>query len=148
MPSNSRSWRSSSPQRCPSTVTSPASGVLRPSQISMVVVLPAPFGPSKPKHSPRRISRSSPSTATTSPYVFRRLRIWSATPSDGEVMKGNHNPRGTPSDPSPRYRSLVSGRLRPGAPDEFPGLLPLVGTNQQHVATKHARHIDRCLYQG
>ena len=34
----------------------------------MVVVLPAPFGPSRPKHSPRSTSRSSPSTAITDPY--------------------------------------------------------------------------------
>ena len=36
-----------------------------PSRISMVVVLPAPFGPSRPKHSPRSTSRSRPSTAIT-----------------------------------------------------------------------------------
>ncbi len=53
-------------QRSPSTSTSPESGVFRPSQISMVVVLPAPFGPRSPKHSPDRTSRSRPSTATTS----------------------------------------------------------------------------------
>ena len=41
-------------------------GVSRPSQISIVVVLPAPFGPRRPKHSPVRTSRSRPSTATTS----------------------------------------------------------------------------------
>ena len=47
--------------------TSPASGASSPSRISMVVVLPAPFGPSRPKHSPRRTCSDSPSTATTSP---------------------------------------------------------------------------------
>ena len=36
----------------------------RPSRISIVVVLPAPLGPSSPKHSPARTSRSRPSTAT------------------------------------------------------------------------------------
>src|SRR5690606_7699834 len=44
----------------------PASGVVRPSRISIVVVLPAPLGPSRPRHSPWWTSRSSPSTATTS----------------------------------------------------------------------------------
>ena len=38
----------------PSTRTSPPSGARRPSRISTVVVLPAPFGPSSPKISPRR----------------------------------------------------------------------------------------------
>ena len=32
----------------------------------MVVVFPAPLGPSRPKHSPRRTSRSSDLTATVS----------------------------------------------------------------------------------
>ena len=49
------------PRRRPSRASS------RPSRISMVVVLPAPFGPSSPKHSPRCTSSDSPSTATTSP---------------------------------------------------------------------------------
>src|SRR5713226_10189980 len=44
----------------------------------MVVVLPAPFGPSRPKHSPARTSRSRPSTATTSLYALRRPRTLSA----------------------------------------------------------------------
>src|ERR1043165_5778978 len=40
----------------------------------MVVVFPAPLGPSRLKHSPGRTSRSRPSTATTSPQVLRRPR--------------------------------------------------------------------------
>ena len=44
----------------------PASGVVSPSSISTVVVLPAPLGPSSPKHSPGHTSRSRPSTASTS----------------------------------------------------------------------------------
>ena len=53
-------------QSSPSTSTSPESAAVSPSQISMVVVLPAPLGPSRPKHSPGRTSSSRPSTATTS----------------------------------------------------------------------------------
>ena len=37
----------------PRTVAWPPSGLRRPSRISTVVVLPAPFGPSSPKTSPR-----------------------------------------------------------------------------------------------
>ena len=33
-------------------VTSPEVGASKPSKISIVVVFPAPFGPSRPKHSP------------------------------------------------------------------------------------------------
>src|SRR5580765_7073769 len=72
MPRRSRSSRSCVPHRRPRTTTSPSSGVLRPSQISMVVVFPAPFGPSSPKHSPALTSRWRPSTAVTSEYRLRR----------------------------------------------------------------------------
>src|SRR5262245_61655279 len=50
--------------------TSPASGSSNPSRISMVVVLPAPFVPRRPKHSPRATSSDRRSTATTSPYLL------------------------------------------------------------------------------
>src|SRR5580658_6759423 len=78
MPSRCRSSAACELQRIPSNSTSPESGSVRPSQISMVVVLPAPLGPSRPKHSPVRTSRSRPSTATTSLNVLRRLRTRSA----------------------------------------------------------------------
>src|SRR5215472_9108397 len=70
MPRCSRSARppASSDHRIPRTSTSPASGRVRPSRISMVVVFPAPLGPRSPKHSPRWMVRSSPATATTSSY--------------------------------------------------------------------------------
>src|SRR4051812_27944825 len=78
IPSRTRSAMPSPFQRSPSTSTSPESGSRRPSKISTVVVLPAPFGPSMPKHSPRRTSRSRPATATVSPYRLTRLRHRSA----------------------------------------------------------------------
>ena len=49
----------------------PASGRSKPAIRRSVVVLPEPDGPSMVKNSPRRTSRSTESTATTSPYVFR-----------------------------------------------------------------------------
>jgi hypothetical protein len=76
-------WRSSFSllaQFRPSSSTVPASGAVSPSQISMVVVFPAPFGPSNPKHSPRVTSRSRPSTATTSANALRRPRSRSDGP--------------------------------------------------------------------
>src|SRR5688572_6881942 len=38
----------------------------------MVVVLPAPFAPRKPKIVPRSMERERSSTAQRSPYIFRR----------------------------------------------------------------------------
>src|SRR5215469_9183758 len=50
----------------------PAVGRSRPTIILMVVDLPAPFGPRKPKNSPRRTTRLSPLTAVFLPKVLER----------------------------------------------------------------------------
>ena len=55
----------------PRTSIEPASGWWRPSIISIVVVLPAPFGPRRPKISPVATSKLTPSTALTAPYALR-----------------------------------------------------------------------------
>src|SRR4051794_32786313 len=54
----------------PSTRTAPASGRRKPSQISTVVVLPAPFGPSRASTEAVRAWKDSPSTALRAPYVL------------------------------------------------------------------------------
>src|SRR5262245_16825270 len=50
----------------------PASGRSKPAIRRSVVVFPEPDGPSMVKNSPRAMSSSTSSTATTGPYVFRR----------------------------------------------------------------------------
>src|SRR5688572_13516481 len=57
-----------------STRAVPPVGSDSPSSIRMVVVLPAPLGPSRPKTSPCWIVRSSESTAVKSPYLLVRPR--------------------------------------------------------------------------
>src|SRR3989442_12096744 len=52
----------------------PAVGVISPSSIWIVVVLPAPFGPKGPRISPGWISNDTPSTAGNSPNRFVRPR--------------------------------------------------------------------------
>src|SRR5688572_25730954 len=74
MPSRCFSAPASASHLRPSTSTSPESRRVRPSQISIVVVLPAPLGPKRPKHSPASTVRSRPFTATTSWYALRRSR--------------------------------------------------------------------------
>src|SRR5208337_4109205 len=66
-PIRSRIAVSSVAQCSPRTSTAPDVGWFSPSRISTVVVLPAPLGPSRPKHSPTEISRSIPLTAWTGP---------------------------------------------------------------------------------
>src|SRR5256885_1531233 len=58
----------------PSTSMSPAVGSSRPSNMAMVVVLPAPLPPSSPSTAPGGTAKVRSSTATTSPYTLRRCR--------------------------------------------------------------------------
>ena len=55
------------------STTDPAVGRASPVISRSVVVLPAPFGPSRPKTDPAGTSRSSPSTASTPPGPPNRL---------------------------------------------------------------------------
>ena len=52
---------------CPSTRSSPASAIAWPVSSRIVVDLPAPLGPSRPRQMPSGTSRSSPSTAVIGP---------------------------------------------------------------------------------
>ncbi len=61
------------PGSTPSTCTVPASRVRKPSRISIVVVLPAPFGPSSAKTSPGSTVKLTSATACTEPYDLRRF---------------------------------------------------------------------------
>src|SRR5215475_15568618 len=77
-PTRGRSARASAAGSMPRTATVPASGRRYPSQISIVVVLPAPFGPRTAVTAPRLARRLSPSTAALCPYRLTRSRISTA----------------------------------------------------------------------
>src|SRR6185437_5690495 len=51
---------------------SPELGGRIPSMISIVVVLPAPLGPKRPKHMPSGTAKETPSTAVTDGYCLTR----------------------------------------------------------------------------
>ena len=57
---------------------SPASRAVRPKMARIVVVLPAPFGPRKPKTCPAGTPNDSPSSAVTVPYRRRSPSISSS----------------------------------------------------------------------
>src|SRR6185437_10492380 len=67
-PTRGRSTRASRTGFRPRTRTVPWSGFRYPSQISTVVVLPAPFGPRMPVTVPSAALSVSPSTAVVWPY--------------------------------------------------------------------------------
>src|SRR6186713_1416568 len=52
----------------PSIVTRPAAGGMKPVRIRMVVVLPAPLGPRKPRISPRATEKERSLMARVGPY--------------------------------------------------------------------------------
>src|SRR4051812_16365090 len=58
--------------RSPATVAVPEVGATSVPSARTVVVFPAPFGPRKPKTSPRSISNETPSNATRSPKRLPR----------------------------------------------------------------------------
>jgi len=65
----------------PQMVASPLVGAKRVERTEIVVVLPAPFGPSRLKISPSLISKEIPLTAVKSSYFLRGrvLREWMAS---------------------------------------------------------------------
>src|SRR5947208_15582698 len=66
--------RPSTHARIPRTVSSPSLGGDELEIIFIVVVLPAPFGPRKPKHSFDLTVKSMPRTASNEPYSLRSPR--------------------------------------------------------------------------
>src|SRR4051812_12016758 len=56
----------------PPTLAVPPSGRSRVARMRTTVVLPAPFGPSRPNTVPCRTARSTPSSAVVLPYRFTR----------------------------------------------------------------------------
>src|SRR5438445_444779 len=74
-------WSGSSRTSMPATRARPSSASRSPSRISTVVVLPAPFGPSKPKISRSLTRNEMPSTATRLPYRLRSPSTTIANPS-------------------------------------------------------------------
>src|SRR5262249_57049982 len=99
-PTRGRSARAAATGSMPRTATVPASGRRYPSQISMVVVLPAPFGPSTAVTAPRPARRLSPSTAAVCPYRLTRSQISTAGGSLTLARVEGH-PRRRGGDPGP-----------------------------------------------
>src|SRR5215472_5039678 len=101
MPIRDRHPRPPSLGSVPSTVTSPPSRRRYPSRISTVVVLPAPFGPSSANTSPWLMSRSTPSTATVSPYDLRSPLTRTLVVESMKQASGPAGPGPTTGRPDP-----------------------------------------------
>ncbi len=100
-PVTPRSWRTTWGWRrtsVPKICASPASIGSSVASILSIVVLPAPLGPRTPNTSPRRTTRSTPSTARWSPKVLTSPWASTARSAAGEVEK---------------WCVVMSGSLRP-----------------------------------
>ena len=88
----------------PATVAEPASGTERVVRMRTAVVLPAPFGPSRPQTVPRGTANETPSRATFSPnrltrpstsiasFPLIRPSPVGATPGHGRIRPDNQMP--------------------------------------------------------
>src|ERR687894_804635 len=87
-----RTQRASWTTSWPSTRAVPDVGVRSVISILIVVVLPAPFGPSRPNSSPRRTVKLTPRTASTTSGRRRR------TPVDVRYVRGRDGLVTVPAD--------------------------------------------------
>src|SRR5450755_4305689 len=109
MPMRSRSARPPVSGSLPSTVTAPVVRGRKPSRISTIVVLPAPFGPSSAKTSPSAISKLTPRTASTGPYDLCRSTTSTVFMVACAWDSGSCVALGTTAAPAPDLRELPCG---------------------------------------
>src|SRR3954454_19572782 len=106
----------------PMSSTVPASGCSKPAMTRSVVVLPEPEGPSSVKNSPRAMSRSRFSIATTSPNVRRipRRRTAAAVAAGGSAAgsAGACVAKRLLQDREPAFELLVRRGERRQQPDD------------------------------
>ena len=104
------SWRIMCGSRRTSTpkmLASPSSIGSRVASIRSIVVLPAPLGPSTPNTSPRRTSRSMPSTARWAPKVLTRPVAETARSESGRLCHAQQRAgRCGFTPPSRRFQSI------------------------------------------
>src|SRR2546426_4530426 len=126
-PIRSRIFRPSVRRSWPKIVARPEVGCNRVVSILIVVVLPAPFGPRKPKTSDRSISNETRSTATLSPKRFEsswtrmtgscvpmsHMPIFAAATLRRRRVRWPSGPRNMKLCGSPPSAVLVVGLLQP-----------------------------------
>src|SRR5262249_40283659 len=78
------------PNGNPSTRTSPALGTANPVSILMVVVFPAPLGPSRPTHSPASTRNVRSATACRLPKRFQSARVSTTGPDTRAISHGGN----------------------------------------------------------
>ena len=116
----------------------PSSGRSKPAIMRSVVVLPEPDGPSIVKNSPRAMSRSTPSTAATSPYRFRRPTTRMSM-SDGSCVSHATAASDSSTGPQSLLELVVRDRQRGQQPDH----VAVDAAGQEQQAALEGRIDDR-----
>src|SRR6266540_3497039 len=127
----------------PSTRTSPASGRRNPSQISIVVVLPAPFGPSNATISPRATVSDKPVTSRRALYVQgRAARVGVDILLPAQCLDGLANLLGDRAQPAgATFLGLASGEVEWRAEVDLDGReVPPLVAGRLHVARPDQTH--------
>ena len=83
----------------PTTSAEPSSGCSRVERIRTTVVLPAPFGPSRPSTVPVGTEMSTPSSAVTLPYRLTSPRALTASLMSETLGRRSHKARGLSENP-------------------------------------------------
>ena len=105
---------------CPAMRASPPLGRSRQESIEMVVLLPAPLGPSRLKISPSAMSKLTPSTATTplgGSYCFRRS--WTSTMLTGRSSRPPRRRASLYTTGARRSRTRDRRRPQPASPSRL-----------------------------
>ena len=108
------SWRSSATRACRAVCTRPSSGSSSPAAIRSRVVLPAPFGPTRPTRSPAPTTRSTPPKRRRPP---KPLPMDSRRSSTGGRLggRGRHSNLGADRPKSPPWTRSGCWRRESGA---------------------------------
>src|SRR5215468_3847608 len=127
----------------PLTRTRPVVGSSRPAIIRIVVDLPAPFGPRKPVTTPGWTTKSSPATASFSPY--RLLRF--STSIIACSLIGNAGNSGTPptlgiTRPA-RHRPSGHKPSRPPMPQGLSAHRPTAYPARREASTMATGHVPQ-----
>src|SRR5271156_4104786 len=118
----------------------PALAWVRPSNVRIMVVLPAPFGPRKPNAQPRGTSRSTPSIAARSPKRLVRPRVSIA---GDPVGSGSGEPSGSADKHVPFFGqphrqggSTFSPDSLPNPPKDSVRVRAMAHARQAHAARR------------
>src|SRR5262250_3379091 len=125
-PTRSRARSGSRSTSIPSTLARPEVGGKYPASVRMIVVLPEPFGPSRPTMLPASARKDTSRTASVRPNVLRRCSTAIIQKSTVESWRSRVKPPGAHANLYPALNSQLS--------TSYPQTSQVPGQDRQHAA--------------